>query len=186
MKENCPSNVKTSVDKVSSHESDKDSWKRWKTLVRILKWFALGHSRFDGRRRCDGAPRFLASSRSSATRTRSFHFHRDRGNAYLLRCATDKGVTARRTRLTMTRNFDRGSDIHNLPLNSRTRANSTFHLASSSAPPWCEEIWPLQLAAGTSNCRHDHKSSDFGKQEFSLWQAYTGQQELNVRRMHAL
>lgn len=86
----------------------------------------------DGKGRCDGAPRFLASSRSSATRTKSFHFHRDRGNAYLLRCATDKGVTARRSRLTMTRNFDRGSDIHNLPLNSRTRANSTFHLAYSS------------------------------------------------------
>lgn len=50
----------------------------------------------------------------------------------LLRCAADKGVTAWRSRLTMTRNFDRESDIHNLPLNSRTRANSTFHLASSS------------------------------------------------------
>lgn len=49
----------------------------------------------------------------------------------LLGCATDKGVTARRSWLTMTRNFDRGSDIHNLPLNSRTRANSTFHLVSS-------------------------------------------------------
>lgn len=32
----------------------------------------------------DGAPRFLASSRSSlASRAKSFHFHRDRGNAYL-------------------------------------------------------------------------------------------------------
>ncbi|KAG7207688.1 hypothetical protein KM043_009307 [Ampulex compressa] len=72
--------------------------------------------------RCDGAPRFLMRGRQ-----------RHHGWMWLA----------------MTRSFDRRSDIHNLPLNSRSRANSTFHLAPSSRlrreNAWC--IWQVRSTA---------------------------------------
>lgn len=100
-------------------------------------WQAVGHSRLERRFSLSSWPREC-----------------------LLGCATDKGVTARRSWLTMTRNFDRGSDIHNLPLNSRIRANSTFHLVSSfhhldvktGDPNLTPHRWNLILTVIHQNC----------------------------------
>lgn len=60
----------------------------------------------------DGAPRFLASSRSSlASRAKSFHFHRDQGNAYLRSAprtkALRRGGGGGGGGLSMTRGFDK-------------------------------------------------------------------------------